>query len=167
MPSNLELRNSLRIGLGFDSHRIASGGKLILGGVIIEEGRHFVGHSDADVLLHAITDALLSAAALPDIGQLFPNDRPENKGRDSAEMLGLAFSEVRRKGFDLVNLDCVVHLETPKISPNKERMIARIASILAVPESSISLKGKTGEGVGEVGRGEFATAQCVALLLRD
>jgi 2-C-methyl-D-erythritol 2,4-cyclodiphosphate synthase len=137
---------------------------MILGGIIIEQGRHFVGHSDADVLLHAITDALLSAAGLPDIGQLFPNDQAENRGRDSAEMLSFAMAKVRQTGWDLVNLDCVVLLERPKISPQKLDMIRRIAEVLGVAESLVGLKGKTGEGVGEVGRGELAVAHCVALL---
>ena len=157
---------SMRVGMGYDSHRIEPGGSMILGGVVIEQGHHFVGHSDADVLLHAITDALLSGAGLPDIGQLFPNDLEENRGRDSAEMLGLAMAKVRQTGWDLINLDCVVLLERPKISPVKSRMISRIAAILGVPESLVGLKGKTGEGVGEVGRGELAVAHCVALLCK-
>ena len=156
----------MRIGIGYDSHRIEPGGTMLLGGVAIEHGRHFVGHSDADVLLHAITDALLSAAGLPDIGQLFPNDMPENRGRDSAEMLSLAMANVRHTGWDLVNLDCVVLLEHPKISPIKSQVLARIAAVLEVPETLVNLKGKTGEGVGEVGRGELAVAHCVALLTR-
>jgi 2-C-methyl-D-erythritol 2,4-cyclodiphosphate synthase len=84
---------------------------MILGGVVVQQGRHFVGHSDADVLLHAITDALLSGSSLPDIGQLFPNDREENRGRDSGEMLSLAMAKVRQVGWDIVNLDCVILLE--------------------------------------------------------
>lgn len=160
------LARSLRVGIGYDSHRIESGGTMILGGLVVEQGRHFVGHSDADVLLHAITDAVLSGSNLPDIGQLFPNDREENRGRDSAEMLSLAMAKVRQEGWNIVNLDCVVLIEQPKLSLRKSEMIRRIAEILGVADSIVSLKGKTGEGVGEVGRGEIAVAHCVALLFR-
>lgn len=156
-----------RVGLGFDSHRIASGGKLILGGCVIEDGRHFVGHSDADVLLHAITDALLSGAGLPDIGEIFPNTSEENRGRDSSEMLSIAMKTVREHGWDLINLDAVVQLERPKIAPSKMAMRQRIAEVLGVDVSQVSLKGKTGEGTGAIGRGELATATCVVLLTQD
>jgi len=169
-PSSNTLRNlllnGLRVGLGFDSHRIEPGGTMHLGGLTIECNAHFVGHSDADVLLHSITDALLSAASLPDIGQLFPNNAVENLGRDSAEMLEIAMQKVRQAGWELVNLDCVVQLERPKLSPIKADMIKRIASVLRTDTSRVSLKGKTGEGTGAIGRGEFATAHCVALLVR-
>lgn len=166
MPDPQGLIHSVRVGMGYDSHRIEAGGAMILGGVVVEQGRHFVGHSDADVLLHAITDALLSAAGLPDIGQLFPNDKEENRGRDSAEMLRFAMAKVRQIGWDLVNLDCVVLLEYPKLSPVKTQLISKIANTLGVADSQVSLKGKTGEGVGEVGRGELAVAHCIALLYR-
>jgi 2-C-methyl-D-erythritol 2,4-cyclodiphosphate synthase len=155
---------SHRIGLGFDSHRIASGGHLILGGCNVGEGMHFVGHSDADVLLHAITDALLSAAGLPDIGELFPNTSEENRGRDSGDMLSIAMTRVRDAGYGLVNLDAVVQLERPKLAAMKPKLRARIAEILGVDASQVNIKGKTGEGVGEIGRGELATAMCVVLL---
>lgn len=166
MDSSSPSWNSVRIGIGYDSHRIDTGGEMILGGVVVEQGRHFVGHSDADVLLHAITDAVLSAASLPDIGQLFPNDLQENLGRDSAEMLELAMANVRQSGWDLVNLDCVILLEKPKLSTKKSQMIARISEVLRVSQTQVNLKGKTGEGVGEVGRGEIAVAHCVAMLHR-
>ena len=149
-----------------DSHRIAVGGPLILGGLKLDVDMHFVGHSDADVLLHAITDAVLSGAGLPDIGQLFPNTSAENQGRDSAEMLSIAMQSVRDHGWEINNLDCVVQLERPKLSPLKEEMKSRISSILGIQPDQISLKGKTGEGVGEVGRGELCEATCVVLLLK-
>lgn len=157
----------IRIGLGMDSHRIESGGPLVLGGLKLDVELHFVGHSDADVLLHAITDAVLSAAGLPDIGQLFPNTSEENRGRDSAEMLSIAMQSVRAANWEINNLDCVVKLEFPKLSPHKETMKARIASILGVQPEQVSVKGKTGEGVGEVGRGELCEATCVALLVKQ
>lgn len=166
MDANKVQLSSMRVGMGYDSHRIEQGGTMILGGIIIEQGRHFVGHSDADVLLHAITDALLSAAGLPDIGQLFPNDQAENRGRDSAEMLSFAMAKVRQTGWDLVNLDCVVLLEWPKLSPIKSELIKRIAEILQVGPDLVGVKGKTGEAVGEVGRGQLAVVHAVALLYR-
>ncbi len=157
---------SPRVGLGFDSHRIAPGGAMILGGCVIANDAHFIGHSDADVLLHAITDALLSGAGLPDIGELFPNTLDENLGRDSSEMLQLAMERVRAEGWEILNLDAVVQLERPKISPHKSQIRQRIADVLKLDASCVSVKGKTGEGVGEIGRGELATAMCVVLLDR-
>lgn len=153
-----------RVGLGFDSHRIADGGVMLLGGCVVGEGMHFVGHSDADVLLHAVTDAVLSGAGLPDIGELFPNTDQENRGRDSSEMLAMAMRRVRDAGFELVNLDAVVQLERPKLSGFKPKIRERIAEILGVAPSQVNVKGKTGESVGEIGRGELATAMCVVLL---
>jgi 2-C-methyl-D-erythritol 2,4-cyclodiphosphate synthase len=155
---------SQRIGLGFDSHRIEPGGTLVLGGCVIGEGMHFVGHSDADVLLHAVTDAVLSAAGLPDIGELFPNTSEENRGRDSSEMLAIAMRRVRDQGWTLVNLDAVVQLERPKLAAIKPRLRQRIAEVLGVDPAQVNVKGKTGEGVGEIGRGELATAMCVVLI---
>lgn len=164
---NTDRFDGLRIGLGMDSHRIEKGGPMILGGIRFDVEMHFVGHSDADVLLHAITDALLSAAGLPDIGQLFPNTSDENRGRDSANMLSIAMQAVREAGWQIINLDCVVQLERPKLSPHKESMKQRVAEILEVPIYRISIKGKTGEGVGEIGRSELCEATCVVLLFRQ
>lgn len=162
----METLKRLRVGLGFDSHRIEPGGPMILGGIRMDVDLHFVGHSDADVLLHAITDALLSGAGLPDIGQLFPNTDEANRGRDSAEMLSQAMQAVRDAGWELINLDAVVQIEQPKLAHHKLAMRQRIATILDVTVDEVSLKGKTGEGIGEIGRGELATAQCVALLYK-
>jgi 2-C-methyl-D-erythritol 2,4-cyclodiphosphate synthase len=156
----------LRIGLGEDSHRTAVGGPLRLGGVDVPHDRHTVGHSDADVLLHAVTDALLGAAGLPDIGELFPNTDEANRGRDSAQMLRLAYDRVRTAGWRIVNLDCVVAAERPKISPFKDRIVARIAEVLGIESARVGVKAKTGEGVGPVGSGELIEARCVVLLER-
>ncbi len=156
----------MRVGLGEDSHRLAAGGPLVLGGIQIEHDRHAVGHSDADVLLHAITDALLGAAALGDIGELFPDTDPANRGRDSAEMLQIAHQRVVAAGYQIVNLDAVVHAQRPKLSPHKMAMRARIAQLLAVSVEQVGLKAKTGEKVGPVGREEAIVARCVALLER-
>jgi 2-C-methyl-D-erythritol 2,4-cyclodiphosphate synthase len=139
---------------------------LRIGGVDVPHDRHLCGHSDADVLLHAVTDALLGAAGLPDIGQLFPNTDDANRGRDSAEILQLAYERVTAAGWRVVNLDCVVAAERPKILPAKERIVARVAEILGIEAGRVGLKAKTGEGVGPVGREEAIEARCVALLER-
>jgi 2-C-methyl-D-erythritol 2,4-cyclodiphosphate synthase len=159
--------SELRIGLGEDSHRAAVGGPLRLGGVDVPHDRHLVGHSDADVLLHAVTDALLGAAGLPDIGELFPNTDEANRGRDSAQILRLAYDRVVAAGWRIVNLDCVVAAERPKISPFKGAIISRLAEILGVEAKRVGVKAKTGEGVGPVGSGELIEARCVVLLEKD
>jgi 2-C-methyl-D-erythritol 2,4-cyclodiphosphate synthase len=154
------------VGIGHDTHRLGQGGPLRLGGIEIPHDRHLLGHSDADVLLHAITDALLGAAALPDIGELFPDTAEANRGRDSAEMLRLAYEKVQAAGYQIVNLDCIVFAQRPKLSPYKELIRRRIAEILSLAPEQVGLKAKTGEGVGAVGREEAMMAQCVALVER-
>ena len=123
-----------------------------------------MGHSDADVLLHAVTDALLGAAGLPDIGEMFPNTSEENRGRDSAEMLRLAHEQVRKAGYRVMNLDCVISAQEPKLSPYKPAIRRRLAEILSVAETQVNVKAKTGEGVGPVGEQIILQAHCVALL---
>ena len=135
-----------------------------LGGVDIPHDHQLVGHSDADVLLHAVTDALLGAAGLPDIGELFPNTDPANQGRDSAEMLRQALDQVQRQGFELCNLDCVVMAEKPRLSQHKEAIRNRLSEILGVGIDQVNLKAKTGEGVGPVGQQQIIQSRCVALL---
>lgn len=137
---------------------------MMIGGVSIDCGHHLVGHSDADVLLHAITDALLGAAGLGDIGGMFPNTSDENRNRSSSEMLQIAWEQVRSDDWSLANLDCVLESEVPKISKIRSAVIEHIALLLSVSPSQIFVKGKTGEGCGPVGRGELAEATCVALL---
>ena len=137
-----------------------------IGGIDVPHDRHLLGHSDADVLLHAATDALLGAAGLEDIGQIFPNTDEGNRNRDSAEMLRLAYERVKNSGWQLVNLDCVVAAERPKLAPHKEGIAQRIANILSVRREQIGLKAKTGEGLGPVGAGELVEARCVALVER-
>ncbi len=154
----------VRIGLGHDTHRLAPGGPLRLGGVDLPGDRHALGHSDADVLLHAVTDALLGAAGLEDIGQLFPDTDAANRGRDSAEMLRLAWQKVAARGYTIVNLDCVVLAEQPKLAPHKASIRQRIAEVLSIDADRVGLKAKTGEQVGPIGRREAISAQCVALL---
>jgi 2-C-methyl-D-erythritol 2,4-cyclodiphosphate synthase len=154
----------MRVGIGHDTHRLGPGGPLRLGGIDIPHDRRLLGHSDADVLLHAITDALLGAAALGDIGELFPDTDEANRNRDSADMLRRAATIVRESGYEIVNLDCIVFAERPKLSAYKEPIRHRIAEILAIAPSCIGVKAKTGEGLGEIGREECLLAQCVALL---
>ena len=126
--------------------------------------RHLVGHSDADVLLHAVTDAILGAAALGDIGELFPDTDEANRNRDSGEMLQLAQRRVREAGFRIVNLDCIVFAQRPRLTPHKPAVRQRIAELLGITPDQVGLKAKTGEELGAVGREEAMLAQCVALL---
>lgn len=160
------MSSSLRIGIGHDTHRLALGGPLRLGGIVIPHERHLVGHSDADVLLHAVTDALLGAAALGDIGEMFPDTDPAHRGRDSAEMLHGAVQRVAAAGYRIVNVDCIVFAQEPKLSPCKAAVRERIAAILGVSVDAVGVKAKTGELVGPVGRGEAIAAECVALVER-
>ena len=123
-----------------------------------------VGHSDADVLLHAVTDALLGAASLGDIGEMFPNTDEANRNRDSADMLRIAAASVRDAGYEIGNIDCIVFAQRPKLSPYKDSIRERIASILGIPAKDVGVKAKTGEAVGPVGRHEAMMAECVALI---
>lgn len=155
----------MRIGIGHDTHRLIAGGPLRLGGIDIPFDQRTDGHSDADVLLHAVTDAILGAAALGDIGQLFPDTAAENAGRDSAEMLSAAVERVSAAGYQIANVDCIVFAQQPKITPHKPALVGRLAKILGLQPGQVSVKAKTGEHVGRVGRGEAIDAQCIALLL--
>lgn len=135
-----------------------------MGGVQVPHDQHLVGHSDADVLLHAITDAILGAAALGDIGEMFPDTDEVNRGRDSGEMLQLAHQRVRHAGFHIVNLDCIVFAQRPRLTSYKPALRQRIAELLEINPDQIGVKAKTGEDLGAVGREEAILAQCVALL---
>ncbi len=160
------MENSIRIGLGHDTHRLEPGGPLRLGGVEIDFDFHLAGHSDADVLLHAITDAILGAACLGDIGEMFPDTSVENKGRDSIDMLLRAFVRVQAADWYIINLDCVVLAERPKLLPHREAICRRVAEVLQIDPSQVGLKGKTGEKTGEIGSGKIMQAMCVCLLGR-
>jgi len=153
-----------RIGLGHDTHRLGPGEGLVIGGITIPHDRQALGHSDADVLFHAITDALLGAAALGDIGELFPDTDPANRGRDSAEMLAEARRRVAAAGWGIVNLDCVIFAQRPKILPHRPAIRARVAAVLGIDEAAVWLKAKTGEGVGPIGTEEAIAAECVVLI---
>lgn len=157
---------SFRVGIGHDTHRLEAGGPLRLGGVSIPHDRQAVGHSDADVLLHAVVDALLGAAALGDIGEMFPDTDPAHRGRDSATMLTAAADLLRGHDWQVVNLDCIVFAQRPKLLPHREAIRMRIAELLEISAAAVGLKAKTGEGVDAVGREEAIAAQCVVLIER-
>lgn len=157
----------IRVGLGYDVHALVLGRRLRLGGVEIESTHGLLGHSDADVLLHAITDALLGAAGLGDIGRLFPDTDAQHLGADSLELLRLAAAEVRAAGWKVANIDAVVIAQRPKIAPYVAAMRARIAPVLGVDAAAIGIKGKTSEHLGFTGRGEGIAAQAVALLVTE
>jgi len=153
-----------RIGQGFDVHALVTGRPLIIGGVSIPHTHGLQGHSDADVLLHAVIDALLGAAALGDIGRLFPDTDPHYKGADSRVLLRDAYGRVRQEGWRLVNLDATVHAQAPKIGPHAAAMVANIAQDLQVGPGQVNIKAKTNEELGNLGRREGIAATVVALL---
>jgi 2-C-methyl-D-erythritol 2,4-cyclodiphosphate synthase len=155
---------SFRVGTGYDIHRLKKGRPLWLGGVQIPFEKGLDGHSDADALLHAITDALLGAAALPDIGHYFPPSDPAIKGIASSVMLAKAVQEAQRMGYRVSNVDSVLIAEAPKIAPFRDAMRQTIARILQVPVSCVQIKGKTNEGLDSIGKGEAIAAHAVVLL---
>ena len=157
----------MRVGLGHDRHRLAPQHKLVLGGVSIEHDTGLVGHSDADALLHAVNDAILGAAGLGDIGTLFPDTDPQWKDADSADLLAKALETVRQQRWKVVNLDCTVFAEKPKLAPYKPQMEQRIAELLQTTADAVNVKAKTGEKVGPVGRQEAIAAEAVVLLIRQ
>jgi len=156
-----------RIGQGFDVHALVRGRPLIIGGVAIPFDYGLLGHSDADVLLHALTDALLGAAGLGDIGRLFPDTDPAYAGADSRVLLRSAFQHVRRAGHEVVNVDATVICQAPKILPHVPAMAGNIAADLEIDVSAVNIKGKTTEKLGFTGRGEGIAAQVVVLLARN
>jgi 2-C-methyl-D-erythritol 2,4-cyclodiphosphate synthase len=153
-----------RTGLGYDSHRLAAGRPLVLGGVEIASDVGLDGHSDADVLTHAVIDAVLGAAGLGDIGQHFPDTDPQFAGADSIELLRTVVGRVVREGMRIGNVDATVVIERPKLAPHRRAMEARLAGALGVGEGAVNVKATTGELVGFVGRGEGAAALAVATL---
>ncbi|HZZ71548.1 MAG TPA: 2-C-methyl-D-erythritol 2,4-cyclodiphosphate synthase [Pirellulales bacterium] len=155
---------TLRVGIGHDTHRLGPGECLRIGGIDIPHDRQALGHSDADVLLHALTDAILGAVAAGDIGELFPDTDPDNRGRDSADFLQAARERAAAAGYAIVNVDCILFVQKPKLSPYKQRIARRLAELLGVSAEQVNIKAKTGEGVDAVGREEAISAQCVVLL---
>lgn len=155
-----------RTGIGYDSHRFAPPGPLVLGGVRIPFDRGLQGHSDGDAVCHALTDAILGAAAAGDIGEMFSDRDPANQGRDSVEMLRLAVARVRQAGFQVAQADITVIAEAPKLAPHRAAMVERLAAALEVGIEDVSVKGKTNEGMGWIGRGEGIACIAVATLVR-
>lgn len=155
------------MGLGHDIHRLAAGRTLVLGGVVIEHESGLCGHSDADVLLHALTDALLGAAGLGDIGERFPNTDPRWANADSAIFVGGALAAIGEQQWKIANVDCTIFAEEPKLSPHKMAMCERIAGLLKIDAAAVNIKAKTGEEVGPIGRGEAIAADAIVLLVRD
>lgn len=157
----------MRIGQGYDVHRLVSNRPLLIGGVTIPHSKGLLGHSDADVLLHAITDALLGAAALGDIGKRYPDTAADTENADSRVLLRGAYAAVQAKGWRVVNVDSTVIAQQPKLRPHIDAMRANIAADLGLPVSAVNIKGKTNEQLGYLGREEAIEAQAIVLLTRD
>ena len=156
--------SAFRVGQGFDVHALVPDRALIIGGIKIEHHLGLLGHSDADVLLHALTDALLGAAGLGDIGRHFPDTDPQYRGADSRVLLRTAYQRVREAGWQVVNLDATIHAQAPKIGPHVAGMIANISYDLGLESTRINIKAKTNEGLGHLGRQEGIAANVIVLL---
>jgi len=154
----------MRVGLGFDVHAFAEGRKLVLGGLTIPSDKGLRGHSDGDVLLHAISDAILGAAADGDIGLYFPDSDDSIKGINSEKIVTHAAGRARSKGLTIVNVDAVVICEEPKITPYRDQLRERIATLLSIDAERVGIKGKTAEGLGLLGKGEGIAVYAVCLL---
>jgi 2-C-methyl-D-erythritol 2,4-cyclodiphosphate synthase len=158
------MSSDLRIGLGVDAHAFEEGVQLVLGGVAIDHPRGLAAHSDGDVIAHALTDALLGAAGLADIGALFPSEDERWRGADSIDLLRTAYEQVRAAGYALVSADCVLIGQEPRIAPHRERMRARLAEALGVESDRVNVRATTTHRLGFTGRGEGLAAQAVAVL---
>jgi len=154
----------MHIGLGFDVHRLVSGRKLVLGGVVIPFEKGLLGHSDADVLVHAVCDAILGAAGLGDIGQHFPDTDPEFKDISSLKLLAKTYKMISDKGFAVQNIDATIFAEAPKLSRYKTEMQKNIARTIEIEPNHVNVKATTFEGLGMIGKGEGIGAMCVTLL---
>jgi len=157
----------VRIGQGYDLHRLEAGYPLILGGVTVPHEKGMVGHSDADVLSHAITDALLGAAALGNIGLLFPDTDPKYKGADSLKLLHAAYEKVREAGWVVSNIDCTIIAQQPKLNPHIQAIRESLAGTLSIALNQLSVKAKTNELVGPEGREEAISVHAIALLVSE
>ncbi len=157
---------NLRVGIGYDSHRFAEGDGVLLGGVLIPALVRSTGHSDADAVCHALTDAILGGAGVGDIGEMFPDTDAKNAGRDSMEMLRLAVARVRAAGWAPAQVDITVIAETPKVGPHRAAICERLAAAIGVAHGDVMIKGKTNEGMGWIGRGEGLACVVVATLSR-
>ena len=156
----------LRIGLGYDVHAFATGRRLVIGGVDIPFEKGLLGHSDADVLVHAIMDGLVGAARLGDIGKLFPDTDPAYEGADSLKLLEKVGALLRKEGFSIVDIDSVIMIQEPKMAPHREQMRENVARALGIPVDNVGIKATTTEWLGYEGRGEGVSAQAVCLLQR-
>ena len=156
--------DDLRVGIGFDAHAFAEGRPLVLAGVAIAADRGLEGHSDADLVSHAVTDALLGAAGMEDIGHLFPSDDPALAGASSIALLGRAWERVRAAGWALVNVDAIVIMQAPRLAPHRDAMRECLAAALGVDHSRVTVRASTTDHLGFAGRGEGAACQAVALL---
>ena len=156
----------MRVGIGHDTHRLEEGRPLVLGGVRVEHPRGLAGHSDADVVLHALTDALLGAAGLGDIGDSYPDTDEAFRGADSARFLAETLARLNQAGWRVVNVDVIVFAQEPKLGPVKGAIRANLARLLGLETGAVNVKAKTGERVGAIGRGEAMSCQAVALIER-
>jgi len=159
--------NELRVGIGYDAHALEEGVPLVLGGVSFDYPRGLAGHSDGDVVAHALIDAILGAANLGDIGSLFPSEDEQYRGASSLDLLWEAYREVREAGWELVNADCVLVGEEPRIGEVRDEMSERLAGALGVEPGRVSVRATTTDGLGFTGRGDGLAAQAVALLRRQ
>jgi 2-C-methyl-D-erythritol 2,4-cyclodiphosphate synthase len=157
----------MRVGIGHDTHRLAPGRPLVLAGLRIEHTSGLVGHSDADVVLHALTDALLGAAGLGDIGDAYPDSDPAYKDRDSRFFVADTLGRVHARGYRVVNVDLTIFAQEPKLGPLKSHMRQNLAHLLGVDVEAVNVKAKTGEKVGAIGRGEAIGCQVAVLLDKD
>jgi 2-C-methyl-D-erythritol 2,4-cyclodiphosphate synthase len=167
MTSDDANRLTMRVGSGHDTHRLADGRPLVLGGVRVPHPRGLVGHSDADVVLHAVTDALLGAAGLGDIGDHFPDTDPKNKDADSSRFVSETVRLLNQHGWRPVNLDLTIFAQEPKLGPVKQRIRDSVASLVALPVDAVNVKAKTGEQVGHIGRGEAIGCHAVVLIQKS
>lgn len=156
----------IRVGLGHDTHRLGAETPLVIGGVTVPHSSGPVAHSDGDVLLHALIDALLGAAALGDIGEWFPDSAPEWRGADSTRLLAPVVRALADRGYAIVNVDAIVFAQRPKLSPYKEAIRGRLAELLGIAVEQVSVKAKTGEHVGPIGREEALSAEVAVLIER-
>ena len=158
------MTEEFRVGVGYDIHRLVEGRRLVIGGIEIDFPRGLIGHSDADVVLHAIIDALLGAAGLPDIGEIFPDTDPKYENADSRELLSNVVQRLREHGFRPNNIDVIIHAETPKMSPFKRPISESIANLTGLAAGRISIKAKTNEGMGPLGRSDGIACTAVATI---
>ena len=157
--------STTRVGIGYDSHRFAPPGPLVLGGVSIPSDVRLHGHSDGDAIAHAVTDAILGAANAGDIGEMFSDKDPANRGKDSIEMLAAAVARIRKSGWRVAQVDVTVITEQPRIAPHRDAMRQRLSDALDVSVDDVSVKGKTNEGMGWIGRGEGLACMAVATII--